>query len=673
MRTRVTLEAAVGGLIVGLAVVVPWMRGGYLLLLDWVSGPNQTLTPGIYGLSGSALDAMPFRIATQVLREVFGSSATAWLIILIFFPLAAAGASVAAGGNRWRRLSAALFMVCNPVVVDRVRVGHVAFLLGMALLPWLYAALLEARRQRKWFAVRPALWFALAISVSPHAAWLGIVVVLAVAVLPRPSWRDLVRSAQVTLSAGLVYSYALVLWLTNTPALRVTDADLEAYATRAGPGGLLPTVATLHGFWRTADVDTVRDWLGPGFGMLVTVMLAVAVVVGYTVLWKAEFDRATPLIAVTVVGLLLAAGVSGPAGGVYRFAFDNLPLFEAMREQQKWIALVLLGYAVAFGVSVEWFAARVSDRSVLFALPLALAPVVIAPTLVWGLGGSISTSRYPEGWSQANARMGSGDGLALFLPWHAYQPFGFSDDRTIATPANAFFDRTALTSDAVELPGLRTDSTSLRTAYVDRLVADGGGDAFGRLVAPLGVEYVVLAKTSELPDYGWVRRQPDLALVLDTATMAVYRVEARGTGRVVARRSATYEQTLQWAAAGELGTEAITPTGGVDGGRSQAAGSLRKLSATQWQVEAGSSGWVVIPEEYSDGWQVDGVAGIPTLAGTIAFDAPGDALTVSYAPWRWLLPATFASTAVLFALIVGGLIEHRRTWLRRRSSPPSGR
>ena len=53
-------------------------------------------------------------------------------------------------------------------------------------------------------------------------------------------------------------------------------------------------MATLHGFWRTADVDTVRDWLGPGFGLLVAVLLAVAVVAGYTVLWKAEFDRATP-------------------------------------------------------------------------------------------------------------------------------------------------------------------------------------------------------------------------------------------------------------------------------------------------------------------------------------------------------------------------------------------
>ena len=73
--------------------------------------------------------------------------------------------------------------------------------------------------------------------------------------------RDLVRSAQVVLAAGLVYGYALVLWLTNTPALNVTDADLQAYATRSGPGGAL-AVATLHGFWRTAPEDTVRGGWG---------------------------------------------------------------------------------------------------------------------------------------------------------------------------------------------------------------------------------------------------------------------------------------------------------------------------------------------------------------------------------------------------------------------------
>ncbi|MCB0922445.1 MAG: hypothetical protein KDC08_11625, partial [Actinobacteria bacterium] len=473
---RDTVLAALLGLVVGLAVVAPWVREGYLLLLDWVSGPNQTLTPGVYGLSGSALDAMPFRIITQISRDLVGSAATAWLVILAYFPLAAAGASVAAGGTRWRRFAAAFFMVCNPVVVDRVRVGHVAFLLGIALLPWLFAALLEARRRRKWFAVRPALWYALAISVSPHAAWLGAVLIGAVALAPGTSWRDLVRSTQVVLAAGLVYGYALVLWLTNTPALRVTEADLQAYATRSGPGGVLATVATLHGFWRTADQDTVRDWLGPVLGLIVLAALIAAVVAGFVRLWRVELDRAAPLLVTTVVGLLLGAGVAGPMGSVYRFAFDHLPLFEAMREQQKWVGLALLGYAVAFGAAVEWVAVRTRSA---FALAAACAPLVVAPTLVWGLGGSVSTSEYPNGWQDADAVMGRGTGLALFLPWHAYQPFSFSDYRTIATPANAFFSRTVLTSDAVELPGLRTDSTSLRTAYVDRLVADGGGGAFG--------------------------------------------------------------------------------------------------------------------------------------------------------------------------------------------------
>ena len=663
---RDTLLAAVLGLVVGMAVVAPWVRDGYLLLLDWVSGPSQTLTPGVYGLSGSALDAMPFRIVTQVSRALVGSAATAWLIILAYFPLAAAGAAVVAGGSAWRRFAAALFMVCNPVVVDRIRVGHVAFLLGIAMLPWLFSALLEARRRNKWFAVRPALWYALAISVSPHAAWLGVVLIAAVALLPRTSVRDLVRSAQVVLAAGLVYGYALVLWLTNTPALNVTDADLQAYATRSGPGGALATVATLHGFWRTAPEDTVREWLGPVLGVVVLLLLAASVILGFGRLLQVEVDRAAPLLAVTVVGLLFAAGVDGPVGVVYRAAFDRLPLFEAMREQQKWIGLALLGYAVAFAVAAEWVALRVRRRSWLFAVPVVCVPLLIAPTLVWGLGGTVRTSQYPLGWYAANLAMGRGTGQALFLPWHAYQPFGFSGDRTIATPANAFFHRTVITSDAVELPGLRSDSTSLRTAYVDRLVADAGAGAFGRLVAPLGVEYIVLAKTSELADYVWIDDQPDLRKVLDTSAMSVYQVVPRGTGRVVDAWATTYEQLVASAAAGGVGSEAVLNGTGSDAPPvSDLSGGLTRLSPTRWRVEAGPAGWVVLPEEYSDGWQVGGRSGVPTLAGTIALEAGAESFDIDYAPWRYLMPATLMSMGVLVVLVAGGLVEHRQALTAR--------
>lgn len=669
MRPRLTAECALLGLLVGLAVVAPWTRGGYLLLLDWVSGPQQTLTPGVYGLSGSALDAMPFRIGTQILRNLVGSGVTAWLLILAYFPLAAAGAGVAAGGTRWRRYAAALFMVCNPVVVDRIRVGHVSFLLAIALLPWLFAALHHAREQNKWFAVRPALWYALAISVNPHAAWLGGVLIVAVALVPKPNWRDLARSVQVIAAAGLVYGYALVLWSTNTKVLNVTQADLQAYATRAGPGGLLPTVASLHGYWRAADEVTVRAWLG-GAGLVLFVLLLIAVVAGAVRLWQVDMSRAAPLALAGLIAMPLAAGVNGPVGGVYQWAFEHVPLFEAMREQQKWIGLVLLAYAVFFAVAVEWLAQTIRWK-VIAAAAVAL-PLAIAPAMIWGLGGAITSSQYPPGWWAADLVMGRGQGKALFLPWHAYQPFAFSDDRTIATPANAFFRREVVTSDAVELPQLRTDSTSLRTAYVTRLVADAGGGAFGRLVAPLGVEYVMLAKTADAIDYEWVSQQSDLEPVLDTDSMTVYRVLARGTGRVVHRRVATYEQLLPAAASGEIGSEAVTPEGDTsDATLSDASGGITKTSGTSWRIEAGDPGWVVIPEEYSPGWQLNGASGQPTVAGTIAFDTTGEQGRVSYAPWRLLFPATLMSLAVLGALVVAGVWEHRREVLStlRRAGP----
>ena len=666
-RTRawVLAESGLLGLALGLLVVAPWIGSGYLLLLDWVSGPEQALTPGVYGLSGSALDAMPFRIGTQVLRVLVGPAATAWLLILAFFPLAAAGAAAAAGGGRWRAWPAALLMVCNPFVIDRIRAGHVAVLLGMAILPWLFAAALHARRLHKPFAVRPALWYALAISISPHMAWIGGVLLLAVALLPRPTWVDLIRTVQVVVTAALVYGYALVLYATGTRTLAVTQADLDAYATDDGPGGWLPTVLSLRGFWRAFD-ESVESGMGLLPGALLLVGILLVVVLGFRARWGEEADRTAPLVALTVLGLLLGAGVSGPLAGAYRLAFDVLPLFEAMREQQKWLALVVLGYAVGFGCGVEWLAQR-PGRVV--AVVAGALPLLLAPWLVWGLGGSIRTSEYPDGWAQAADAMGSGQGNVLFLPWHAYQPFGFTDGRTVATPAAAFFSRPTLVSDAVELPGLRTDSTSLRSAYVDRIVAEAGADALGSLLAPLGVEYVAVAEGVGPPgETDWVAGQPGIEQVMTSPTMTLYRVTRSAIGRVGPARVADFDAAVVGYRDLGWGTEAVLPSdpGGLgEAQQSTASGGITRSSPTTWSVAAGDPGWVVIPEEWSAGWVSDGTAAVPTLAGTAAVRVGPDATVVEYGPWRLLRPAILGSLVVLVALIVGGLVEHRRELLRR--------
>ena len=671
-RARVLAESGFLGLVLGLLVVAPWIGSGYLLLLDWVSGPEQALTPGVYGLSGSALDAMPFRLGTQVLRELVGPAATAWLLILAFFPIAAAGAAAAAGGGRWRAWPAALLMVCNPFVIDRIRAGHVAVLLGMAILPWLFAAALHARRLRKPFAVRPALWYALAISISPHMAWIGGVLLVAVALLPRPTRVDLIRTVQVVVTAGLVYGYALVLYATGTRTLQVTEADLDAYATDNGPGGWIATVLSLRGFWRAFD-ESVESGLGllPGAllpGALLLVGVLIVVVLGFRARWGDEADRLAPLAmlhrprAAAWSGGERATGRSVPAG-LRRPAPVRRPCASSRSGSRWWSSATPSGSGAA---SSGW----PSDR----ARP-------------GGGGRSASRCSWLPGWSGASAARSAPVSTPRAGPrprrrWARrpgqascscrgmrYQPFGFTDGRTVATPASAFFARPTLVSDAVELPGLRTDSTSLRSAYVDRIVGEAGADALGPLLAPLGVEYVAVAEgIGRTGDTDWVAGQPGVERVMTSASMTLYRVTRSAVGRVKSARVADFDAAVLGYRGEGWGTEAVLPSDPGALGETQesaASGGITRSSPTAWSVAAGEPGWVVLPEEWSAGWAAQGTAAVPTLAGTAAVRVGPRATEVVYGPWRLLRPAILGSLAVLVALIIGGLVEHRRELSRR--------
>ncbi len=609
---RRTTEGMLVGLAVGLAVVLPWTRPGYLMLLDWVSGPHATLNPGVYGLSGSSLDAMPFRVATQGLRALLGPATTAWVLLLAFFPVMAGGVAHLVRGSRWRTWPAALAAVLNPFVVERVGAGHVAFLLGCSLLPWLAASAEGARREGRWFSARSAGWYALAIAISPHAAWLGALVLVAGALLPRPRPRDLVRTVLVVLAAACVYTYAAVLWLTGTHTIAVTQADLEAYATRTGPGGIWVTVLSLHGYWRGGD-GVPRTTLGL-LGPVVLVVVLALVALGLSRAVRLRPALGLPWAALTLLALPLAIGVDGPLDTAYRLALDHVPLFAAMREQEKWLALAMIGYAVGLGYAVEGLRERslVRGRTAPYGSPpprrvgtriaacaavaAALLPLTSAPSAFWGLGGRVATSAYPSSWYTADELLGDGDEGILFLPWHGYQPMPFTDGRTVATVGGAFFRRPVLASDAVELPGLRTDSTSARAAYADRLVASaGGGRPLGPQLAPLGVRWVVLARGEEDERYAWL----DDAGMTEVASAPELRVWDAGP--------------------------AIDPR-------------LSRTSPTSWAVAAGPPGRVVVPEEFSTGWQLDGRPGTATPQGTIAFDVDASAHEVGYAPWtalRW--------------------------------------
>ena len=674
---RLTAESALLGLVAGMVVVAPWTRDGYLLLLDWVSGPHQAINPGLYGLDPAALDALPYRLVTQALREVVGPGATSWLMILLYFPVAAGGVAALVRGGRLRRYPAALFVCCNPFVVERIQAGHVPFLVSVALLCWLLASALHARRRGHWFAARPAGWYALAMAVGPHAAWLGGAGLLAVALLPRPRRADLVRTAGVVAAAGGIYAYALAVLASAILTVRVGENDLQVYAPHAGPGGMLATLVSLRGFWRGAADSSPQL----GLGLVPATLMVVAALAGLVRLCRSDRAAGAALSVLALAGVLLGAGIHGPLAPVYQAAFDVVPLFVAMREQQKWVALTMIAYAVGIGMAVEGLAVacrrarlpvqRLTAAGALLAVGAVYAAV--APSLFWGLGGSVRISSYPASWYAADDIMGAGDEAVLFLPWHEYQPFGFTDSRTVATPAAAFFRRPVLSSDAVELGPVRTNSVSRRMAYVQRLVAAGGAGGLGRLVAPLGVRYVALARDREAESYAWLNRQDDLTPVLRTPNLDLYRVEAVGTGRVVAARTGDYGEAVAWATRGALGTEAVLVDGpDRSGAPSSSSGGIRRTGSTSWQVRRGAPGWVVIPEEWSPGWSAGNLPTRRTAAGTLAVEVGAGAVTVRYTPWRWLRLGLIMSLLSLLVLIVAGLVEHRRDLSQWWMTPEAG-
>jgi hypothetical protein len=83
-------------------------------------------------------------------------------------------------------------------------------------------------------------------------------------------------------------------------------------------------------------------------------------------------------------------------------------------------------------------------------------------------------------------------------------------------------------------------------------------------------------------------------------------------------------------------------------------------------VDEGAAGWVVLPEEWSANWTAGDQVTRPTVAGTVAVRAGSGAFTVRYTPWKWLRLGLGISLFSLTALLVAGVLEHRREWLRRR-------
>ena len=685
-------------------------------MLDWAPGPYAgVLGPSLLGLNGGLTSGALSSVGFGAIGRVVGPALT-WLVVLAVFVVGSLGVSRLAGGSRWARLPAAALYCVNPFVFNRLYAGHLALLLGYALLPFAVASALRAAGHRGAAALAPALWWAVLTALSPHYAWIyGAVVLVSFAVgspwgLRRAGW------ALAALAAFVVMSlYILLPHSATKPLAAVGASSLELYRTTADPHyGLFVNVAGLYGFWRLGPGPQLPKAVVVGWPLLLLAVLAVAGLGALTALGRPSLgprhsatrgshrrgdDGAGPeraarrrqalvLLLAGAAGYFLALGDQGPTGPLFRWAYFNLPFFQVMREPQKFLMLTALAYAVFFGWGAERLARPdASAKKTVVAAGLAgvALPLLYCPTIFWGLAGQISPSTVPASYHKVGSLMGDGPGRVLYLPWHLYMAYPFTGGRVVANLGPSLFRRPVISGDNVQVGSVETQSTSPRSAYVARLLAEGPqlGD-FGALVAPLGVKYVVLAKAVDWKRYGWLGHQGDLRLVYDSSSLEAWaNLAYAGIGGRVARplRLGSFQGLVARAAdggAGGLNAGAVVvgpqapagrgrPAGGAGVAR---AGLVRQISPVAYRVPPGRPGWVTVDTTYQEGWYLRGQAAVPTAEGTMMFPVGAAGGVARFRPWG-LAKWGYALSSGAFALVaVAVLWDWRRA--RQKELQSSG-
>ena len=636
--------AVVAGALASLAAfLAPFLRGGWLLLLDWSSGPRQPVVPpSAYGLSGGVVAGLPLGLVATGLVHLAGAAGS-WLVPAAVVPLATWSASRLVGGSLPARLGAGLLYALSPFAFERATAGQFFILAGYALLPFLVSSLLAAPEATGARRYAPVLWLAVLVGAAPQFAWIAAVVVLGVLVV-RHRVRDLPWLAGLGAGAVLTNAYLLFPLLGHPLPVRTGRANLTAFATRADPHwGLVVNVLAGYGFWRVPPLspkDEVAAW-----PLLLAVVLVLGVVGAVAAVRDpARRTRALVLLLAGTAGFFLALGTKGPLATPYAWAFAHLPLFAVMREPDKFAALVVLAEAVLAGWGIEALAGRRPGRAGagLAVVAAVVLPLAIAPTWFDGLGGQIQASHYPAGWAAAEHLMGTGEHQVLFLPYELYLSFPFTHEIVVANPAADYFSRPVISGDNLALPGLATLATSARGAYLERLFAEGPSlRDFGALVAPLGVRYVVLAKAVDWPSYLWLANQGDLRLVLDNASVEVWRDEAAPLAPYRAAR----------------------PGGGA------VAGGVTWTSPVEASVAAGPGRWVVLDTPYEPGWSAGDGPPVELANGTVAVPVrPGRAALLTYRPWR-VVEAGYALSGLAFLALAVAVGLERRRWPRAGPAP----
>ncbi len=633
-------------LVLGFVIYGPWLRPGTLFGLDWATGPHLTLPPAIYGFGQGRAVTAPSVAVITLCHSILGVDITA--VALFLSPLIMGfGMEKVLGKVPLAWLAAALFASLNPFVDERLGSGSFGVVFSLLCYPFVVKLAEDSACGNPISCVKLAVVICIGTALSPQFIFLGSFLAIAVIISARFGKNHSI-SVNRPLTGWLIGILTLIflsaywlfpLLLVGFPSYyRIGLADLNVFASRSDPVlGLYPNLLGLYGFWR--PVAPLAKSVMTGWWLFLVALISM-VLFGFATFLKLNRRLAWVLAFVGVAGLIASAGTQGPFGHVFLYFFKYVPGAKAFREPEKALALLVIAYAIFFGAGVHSLVSKVTSErlKILLAAFLFLIPFLYGITQVWGLWNSAKPIQYPVSWSQAQVITSKARGTILVLPWHEFQSYPFSGGRVIANPAPAFFSDPTLTSSNAEIPQLGNTSSDPREVWINRILSAGNRNKrVGQKLAPLGVRWIFLSRTTNWQQYSWLFNQPELK---------VYR---NWHGAVLFQNTA-------W-----LGEVYATSPSGV---RKQLIGWSPNPTYVAINKIVVPGSMITFTQPYSKGWKLGGLSPSRNFAGTNAFGpivgSASKVVGVSFVIWQKVRIAVALSILTLVLSLVLVAVDRRR-------------
>ncbi len=476
--------------LLALIVLLPVLSPGYVLHVDMVFVPHQTLLPWNFGIGTGLPRAVPQDVVVSLLAGPLPGQVLQKVALVAALVLAGVGAGRLAGPGLRVQLPAASIYLWSAYTAARLLMGHWGLLWAVGLLPWVILAARQARDQERWLPVTLLCGFSALVPTGGLIAALAAVP-LAVGFGSRLRW------AMRAVVVGLIVAVNAPWWLAGLRSVSADISDplgLAVFGARAdGVGGVLGSVLAGGGVWNTqATLGSRATWF-PALGLLVLLVLTA---LGYR-RWPARPEA----VVLGVLGLLGVgwAWLSGVADdqGWARQLVSALPGGGLLRDGQKWTVWWVLLVAVCAPWGLQRVLSRAEDSlRLVLAGALAVLPLAMMPDLAAGGFGRLTAVSYPPQWDALRSRLAAepGPGDVVSLPWAPYRRYAFNGAQVVLDPMPRYLTRTVIWNDRLPVTWqgrvVQVGGDDPRAAVIGEAIT--GGRRLPAVLGELGVGWIVV-------------------------------------------------------------------------------------------------------------------------------------------------------------------------------------